>query len=502
MRRTLSITAVAFILCIATVNTTKGQFSGGDGSVGSPYIITTAAQLAQLATLVSAADTAYNDKYYKLANNIDLSAYGAGFNNGKGWIPIGKYSPISAINAPFKGFFDGDSNIITGLYINDSTLDGAGLFGSTYSANIQNLILDNVNIRGGSSVGGLTGNEFNDSYFINCGSSGSIRGENGLGGLVGQIRINTISSTSFSRCYSSCNVSGNGHFVGGIVGETGQNCSLMHCYSTGNVSGQDYVGGIVGMFLRFITLRYCYSTGNITGNNYVGGIAGYIFSSSLWQGYSTGSITGNQYVGGIVGEVDKDCCMTTTIRDFFALNSSIKGNSHVGRIMGLDANDLPTLDNAAYDSLLNNAGTVLWLNKGANQIDGEDISKDSIHADGSLGGKFVSSYGWTTQNGKLPGLFGKPVDMPPHLQKGGSGGTSIAEQNNSDIRVYPNPAQNTLYIQSAETVEQVSIYDISGRMLLQTTRQSIDISHLANGIYIIKVKTATGETLKRIVVSD
>ena len=75
------------------------------------------------------------------------------------------------------------------------------------------------------------------------------------------------------------------------------------------------------------------------------------------------------------------------------------------------------------------------------------------------------------------------------------------------ISVYPNPAQQTLYIQSEEAGEQVSIYDISGRMLLTMghaplSNQGIDISTLAKGIYIIKVKTTTGETTKKIVIND
>jgi len=83
------------------------------------------------------------------------------------------------------------------------------------------------------------------------------------------------------------------------------------------------------------------------------------------------------------------------------------------------------------------------------------------------------------------------------------GGTGIVETQGiaSSVQVYPNPAQGTLYIQSAETVEQVIIYDISGRALLQIANpnQSIDISHFANGIYLIKVKTVIGETTKKIV---
>ena len=83
-----------------------------------------------------------------------------------------------------------------------------------------------------------------------------------------------------------------------------------------------------------------------------------------------------------------------------------------------------------------------------------------------------------------------PATQPP----------SIAETETNTINLYPNPAQNTLYIESAETVEQVIIYDISGRTLQQTNNPntSIDVSNLANGIYLVKVKTAQGETVRKI----
>ena len=74
----------------------------------------------------------------------------------------------------------------------------------------------------------------------------------------------------------------------------------------------------------------------------------------------------------------------------------------------------------------------------------------------------------------------------------------------AEVNVYPNPAQQTLYIQSSQEIERISVYDISGRELLTKTEsalfgQSIDVSGLANGIYLVKVKTKAGETVKKIV---
>jgi hypothetical protein len=74
---------------------------------------------------------------------------------------------------------------------------------------------------------------------------------------------------------------------------------------------------------------------------------------------------------------------------------------------------------------------------------------------------------------------------------------------NSHIRIYPNPTENTFSIQSSSTIEQISIYDISGRILqtfeVSKTSKVLDISHLANGIYLVKVKTEEGEVIQKIV---
>jgi predicted esterase len=72
---------------------------------------------------------------------------------------------------------------------------------------------------------------------------------------------------------------------------------------------------------------------------------------------------------------------------------------------------------------------------------------------------------------------------------------------NQSISVYPNPVKNTLYVQSSSEVEQITIYDISGRLLKQSTNpsQEINVSDLANGVYIVKVKTGKGESMQKII---
>jgi hypothetical protein len=81
--------------------------------------------------------------------------------------------------------------------------------------------------------------------------------------------------------------------------------------------------------------------------------------------------------------------------------------------------------------------------------------------------------------------------------------TGISEVSSHNLKIYPNPVQNTLYIQSSSTIEQINIYDISGRMLQTSevfkTSEVLDISYLASGIYLVKVKTEEGEIVGKII---
>ena len=78
---------------------------------------------------------------------------------------------------------------------------------------------------------------------------------------------------------------------------------------------------------------------------------------------------------------------------------------------------------------------------------------------------------------------------------------SVSDYVHQEIIVSPNPVQSTLHIQSSSAVEQITIYNISGKVLqqLSNTNQSIDVSSLASGIYFIKIKTLSGERVQKII---
>ena len=101
---------------------------------------------------------------YTLGNDIDCSMTnpadldwdnGGTWASGEGFFPIG----IDGVGTAFTGTLDGQGFVITGLFIDDGSLDEVGLFGATFGAGISNIGLEDVDISStyGAYIGTLTG---------------------------------------------------------------------------------------------------------------------------------------------------------------------------------------------------------------------------------------------------------------------------------------------------------------------------------------------------------
>ena len=185
--------------------------------------------------------------YYILMKDIDLTEYlsadGAGYNDGKGWTPLGSYTDTLdttvATKFSFKGTFDGNGHVISGLYANrkDIASFNAGLFGYiTSSATIKNLgVVGELTVS--SYSGGLVGS--NSGLIENCWADVKMDVYSGesdyryVGGFVGN-NFGTI-----TNCYSIGDVQCDrdyGRFAGSNQG------SIINCYSY----VKDDVSGLVG----------------------------------------------------------------------------------------------------------------------------------------------------------------------------------------------------------------------------------------------------------------
>jgi uncharacterized delta-60 repeat protein len=67
--------------------------------------------------------------------------------------------------------------------------------------------------------------------------------------------------------------------------------------------------------------------------------------------------------------------------------------------------------------------------------------------------------------------------------------------------IYPNPVQDVLHLQANNftSIKAVKIYDLQGKVVLEDTNDTINVSNLSNGLYIIKVTTKEGEFTKKFI---
>jgi hypothetical protein len=514
------------------------------------FEIATADQLAGLAQIVNSANSAgtsgdtFEGKTIILTNDIDLSAYGSGYNRNKGWIPIGGAG--SGNTTMFRGVFDGNGKIISGLYINDPSRDWCGLFGDAMPiATIKNIGIVGGNITGRMFVGGISGGA--PGNITNCYFTGEIRGTRSVGGVVGHMWSDTLTncysagvisgsddrgiggvvgtvngSGIVANCYSTAAVSnfksGGGSGVGGVVGGISDGSLVVNCYSTGAVSGGGYdIGGVVGS-VHCGTVLNCYSTGAVSGKyQNIGGVVGNVEGGSVVNCYSTGAVSGRSDVGGVVGNLRgyDNCLLYTADSTYFgsrrgdvngcaALNPSVITTStyddDVGRRI---TGSYGISGNIAFAGMLNGDGNTEWARKGADDFDGADIFPAEILGDGTLGGRFTGEGGWTTQNGKLPGLFGNTVDMPEYLysvsvkfaQRPKQGATSLPRVSVKGGTLNISIAANTAY--------NIRLVDMRGRTSARFSASgsgSFSLSKLPSGRYMVEAKAAGTKTTTAIIV--
>ena len=300
-------------------------FAGGNGTEADPYLITDGAQLAKIVKDVEDGVTVYKDAYFRLENDIDLSAHR--------WNPIGVYKWYeggATEDKTFAGFLDGNGKTITGLIVDERTEKNcAGLFGEIgdNAGTATNVGVKDLNIVGARIYATDTGMEFSGSAilagfvmanfghtirFNNISVSGTIvntRAGNAMisGGLIGSAYFVTA-----DNCKSDVTIEG-GDNIGGFVGMDADS-TYTNCKVTGKVTGLRAIGGFVGYAKEadpttMSTYDSCVAKVDVIASDWrAGGFAGYMqkgkASSCAALGDVTSTLTGGKpKVGGFAGEI-------------------------------------------------------------------------------------------------------------------------------------------------------------------------------------------------------
>lgn len=97
---------------------------------------------------------------------------------------LNEWTPIGTAENPFRGTFDGNGHIISGIYIKDATQSNVGLFGNVGSeAVIKNLGVTDSYIAGNENVGAICGKS--EGTVVNCYTVSEVKGSKNVNPLVG-----------------------------------------------------------------------------------------------------------------------------------------------------------------------------------------------------------------------------------------------------------------------------------------------------------------------------
>lgn len=366
-----------FLALVATVGVPVFAYDWttnlGDGSVDSPYKISTPDELISIGL-----DPLLLDKHFVLVNDIVFDP-----DNNPAHVftdSLIAMSPENDIAPAFRGHFDGAGYRIINMKI-VSTDYNTGLFGRIHGADanqvvvrdltfvnpvvsgprrvgplvatIEECTIENchtiegaIGLSDSSWAGGLIGVGF---YMVltDCSASAELSGDVYVGGLLGSINSSTIID-----CSASGDVTGN-RYIGGLAGnnrqwfkpELNDREEIINCHATGNVSCLDESGGGLIGNVHSGLIQNCSATGSITGGSKLGGLIGYIEPermnynpplsgpTKIKSCFATGNVQGiGNYIGGLIGYNQ-----AILVSDCYALGDvSSEEGSYVGGLMGLN----------------------------------------------------------------------------------------------------------------------------------------------------------------------
>lgn len=304
LRRKRSTCSVLFTFLLTLFPTVAfangGAFGGGDGTLGTPYIIEDCTDLQAI--------SGHLGSYFTLANDIDCSAT-TGWNAGAGFAPLG--SP----GAMFTGNLNGNNHKITGLFMSRSGGTYIGMFSwIDTGGTVTNLGMVNPNITGSSYTGSIVstlGGTLTNVYV----TGGTVTGTNYAGGIIGYDNGGT---TTFS--YANTTVNGS-NYAGGFVGYN-ESGTITNSYALSTVTGSAYPGGFNG--LNLATLNKTYAAGHVSGTN-PGGLVG-LNSGTVTNSYYDSTTTG----GGGSGNAEPTSLMMTE-GTFSTWTFSVVGDGTIGQ---------------------------------------------------------------------------------------------------------------------------------------------------------------------------
>lgn len=279
----------------------------GTGTEQDPYLITSADDWNALAKFMAQTASGFEGEFIAITADIDFTGV--------------TFSPLAADGVTYlNGTLDGRKHTISGIkYITTATFGGAiGTVGTT--GTVRDLTLAGTITSAQVSTGGFTGRLYGS--LVNCVNAINVTSTKAT---AGGLTATMFGHASMTDCVNEGNISG-ASSVGGIAGtfDSASRVTLTRSGNKGTIKGNAtsaYVGGIVGTAMPAI-LTDCYNSGTVTVNtptsqSFAAGIIGYASGTKESEPYvitgcrNTGNVTAKSGAAGIVANVHATASYTT-----------------------------------------------------------------------------------------------------------------------------------------------------------------------------------------------
>jgi len=293
------------------------SFEGGSGSYADPYIVKTGGQLLLAKNYsdkyFELGGNIDLDNHNWLPYEFSGTLNGAGYLISNLNI-TGRSTDKQGLFSTLSGKVSNLTIKAVSISANNNYI---GTVAGSLSGTISNCVVYVKQITGNNGVGGVVGYASDGSNISSCkvlpsASSGIVSGNEYIGGICGYVQseykaISIVESLVNINLKGATNVGG----ITGLLHTRNYQCDISKCGYEGSISGEQYLGGIVGGSYggKPLVISQSYSDIKITAEKgYSGGIrgsSGDIYSPvTIISCYAKGEIncSGTLSIGGIMGQ--------------------------------------------------------------------------------------------------------------------------------------------------------------------------------------------------------
>ena len=256
---------------------------------------------------------------YTLKNiELEFNAENTGLiQNVKTSIKNIRFENITLKNTKGSGNYFGiiatNTGDVQNLQFNQITIEAegmsyVGIIGKTTQGNIENIEMNDINIKGKVYIGGF----------------------------IGSVNIDTGDTVINNVIGNNVTVEGAGNYVGGTIGyQAGSTVDISNItIENSNIKGKDYyTGGSIGSLASCRSYKYIeVNHTDVTGNNFVGGVYGYWTGNSNFIQINSSTINATgEYIGGIAGLGNG---LTSIIVNDVIINATSPNSQYIGGASG------------------------------------------------------------------------------------------------------------------------------------------------------------------------